>query len=93
MSERKLTPQQGDVMDYLGRREYRETSVVLSDMARHMDLPPNGLSRTMASLARIGLAERVSSHPVRYRLTRQGLAVQGHREGTRRWQRMTGAAE
>lgn len=89
MSERKLTPQQGDVMDYLGRIEYRETSVVLADIARAMDLPPNGLSRTMASLARLGLAERMSTRPVRYRLTAHGLAVQGHRESTRRWQRMT----
>jgi DNA-binding MarR family transcriptional regulator len=80
----RLTPEQGAVMDFLGRREHRETSFVLGDIARETGLPREDLSRILGSLSRRRLAERVSTRPVRYRLTGQGLTVQGYRDSVRR---------
>jgi len=87
---RQLNTAQGAIMDILGRQEYREQSDATAlSLASEADLSNVSVAGTLGSLVRLGLVQRKRRKGTNYyELTDHGLAVQGHRESTRRWKEM-----
>lgn len=87
---KELSTRQGAIMDILGRQEYREQSdATVQSIAGELEAARDSVTVVIGSLARLGLVQRKRRKGTNYyELTSHGLAVQGHRESTRRWKEM-----
>jgi DNA-binding MarR family transcriptional regulator len=82
-----LTPQQGDVMDILGRDG--QERVTVAEIARELGVPWQRMAVVVKGLYELNLIVRERGRGTnQYRLSSYGHAVQANRESTRRWQKM-----